>query len=264
MAQQNIHFIGFGNMAKAMIKGLDKNKDLKLSASAPSLSDNLVESELSTYQSNSQGVKTAHTVVLCVKPQHMGRVLDEIKPYFNGLLISIAAGIDTTLLQQHTNPNQALIRVMPNTPASIGQSASVLFANKSCSNVQKMQAESLFNAIGITNWIDDENLMHAITALYGSGPAYFYLLQEALINAAIAAGIPEDVAARLTSQTALGASLLAKEENVHDLIKKVTSKNGTTQAALESLNKNHFNSIIGQAINQAAKRSQQLSEHKEY
>ena len=262
--QKKIHFIGYGNMAKAIINGLISANQYQLSASAPSLDFDSQIQNIQTFNSNVEGSKEADVVILCVKPAQCIEVLDEIKPHFNRLIISIAAGIELGTLNKHAHENQPLIRAMPNTPAQIGLSATTLIANQACNLDHKALCQTLFETIGITEWIEDETLMHAITALFGSGPAYFFLLQEVLQELAENQGISKIAAANLTKQTALGAAKLAYKQEAKTLRRRVTSAKGTTEAALNSLKKNHFESIIAEAINDAILRSKELNNNEEY
>ena len=217
MAEQTIGFLGAGNMASFLVGGLvaDGYSASKLHVSHPKQEQlDLFHKQygVHTHTSNLALTKTVEVLVLCVKPQRMPTVCDEIAPILADktcLILSIAAGISLPSLQSWLGSNQAIIRCMPNTPALVRCAATALIANNKTRQTEKDVAESLMRAIGITQWVDDEKHMDIITALSGSGPAYYYYVMEALSNAAIDAGLPESIAQLFTMQTALGAAKLA-------------------------------------------------------
>jgi pyrroline-5-carboxylate reductase len=203
-------------------------------------------------------------LVLSVKPQNMTEALDSIKDALKQetLVISIAAGIRTTKIAEALG-DMAIVRVMPNTPALIGEGASALFPTDKAKPMLD-KAMAIFSAVGQAVVVDDEDLLDAVTAVSGSGPAYYFLLMEEMIKAASQLGLPEDIAKDLVLQTAKGAGLLAahadkKGERPAELRKKVTSPGGTTEAALKVFTEGKFGSLIATAIKKARDRSQQLS-----
>ncbi|MGH8498945.1 MAG: pyrroline-5-carboxylate reductase, partial [Methylococcales bacterium] len=177
------------------------------------------------------------------------------------LIISIAAGITSQQLDAWLGGNMPVVRIMPNTPALLGAGASGLFANQHVSPEQKQHAQDLMQATGITVWIENENLMDAVTAVSGSGPAYVFLLAEAMQAAGVAQGLSVDAARALTNQTLLGAARMLSEtaETADILRQRVTSPGGTTQAAIESFEAQGFRSIVNNAIEAATQRGRALS-----
>jgi pyrroline-5-carboxylate reductase len=176
-------------------------------------------------------------------------------------VVSVAAGITGAQLDRWLGGGLAVIRAMPNTPASLGAGATGLFANANVDANGRAVAEQLLAAAGPTTWIGDEMQMDAVTALSGSGPAYVFLLAEAMIDAGIGEGLPPDAARALALQTVLGAARMLTEsgEAPDELRKRVTSPNGTTQAALESFERDGFRAIVAHAIHAARERGRELS-----
>jgi pyrroline-5-carboxylate reductase len=262
-------FIGGGNMARSLIGGLIQTgfspKNIQVSEPIAELAQNLTNDfSVATHDNNTQAAANASIWVFAVKPQIMKSVclqLAAIAQANRPLIISIAAGITSAQLNQWLGGNMAIVRIMPNTPALLGAGASGLFANASVSDTQKMQADSLMQATGITVWIDDENLMDAVTAVSGSGPAYVFLLAEAMQAAAVAQGLSADAARALTNQTLLGASRMLTEssEAASLLRQRVTSPGGTTQAAIESFEAEGFRTMVNHAIDAATLRGRALS-----
>ena len=262
-----IGFIGAGNMAEAMIKGIITAKlyppgNIVISDVRPQRLKELADKySIMTSGSNKDLVSKADIVVLAVKPQNLAEVLDEIKAKTGDkLFISIAAGVRTEKIAG-TLGDVAIVRVMPNTPALVGEGASALFANEQAKN-SLAKAESIFAAVGQVVLVDDESKLDAVTAISGSGPAYFFLFMEELIKTATDLGLSENVAKKLVLQTAKGAAVLAaqSEDSPEELRKKVTSPGGTTEAALKVFAENDFGKIIANAVNAADKRSKELSE----
>jgi pyrroline-5-carboxylate reductase len=265
-----IGFIGSGNMAEALIKGI-----LQAGVYAPSdvfISDIRKErlEELArkygvaAMDTNARIAQCSDTIVLSVKPQTMANALDSIKGAISStkLVISIAAGVKITKIAAVLG-DVAIIRVMPNTPALIGQGVSALFANARA-RPQLGQALSIFSAVGKAVIVDTEDLIDAVTAVSGSGPAYFFLLMEAMMQAGAALGLPANVAKDLVLQTAKGASLLAVEADKNNespamLRRKVTSPGGTTEAALRVFAEAGFEQLVGRALAAARDRSRELS-----
>ncbi len=265
-----IGFLGSGNMAEALIKGITTAK-----VYAPEnifISD--IRLERLTYLAKRYSVQTTEdnaslaakvqTLVLSVKPQNMTEALESIKDAVGTatLVISIAAGIKIANITAVLG-DVAVVRVMPNTPALIGEGAAALFANDKAKPMLE-KAKLIFSAVGEAVVVDDEGLIDAVTAVSGSGPAYYFLLMEEMIKAAGQLGLPDDVAKTLVLQTAKGAALLAADadkrgESPAQLRRKVTSPGGTTEAALKVFAANKFSQLIISALTAASDRSRQLS-----
>ncbi len=261
----NVGIIGFGNMAKAMVKGLIDIPSLVLHVSAPSLTAGVTPQGVFTYASNRSLVAHANMIILAVKPAKMAEVLAEIKPHLSStcLIVSVAAGLDTAWFSHHLNTPVALVRAMPNIAAQYKQSATPLFSNRYVTEQQKNQAECLFKQLGVTTWLADENAMDAFTAFSGSGPAYVFLFIEAMIKGAIQLGLAEDTAKDFALQTVKGALCLTADGNVplEHLRKSVTSRGGTTEAALQKFQQQGFEHIICAAMQAAYERAQTLNHH---
>ncbi|WP_298625527.1 pyrroline-5-carboxylate reductase [uncultured Legionella sp.] len=261
----NITFIGYGNMAKAIARGLVTNKTFSLSASAPSLTAGVNKDGIKTYHDNKEAILNAEIIILAVKPIQMGAVLKEIKPFISPhcLFVSVAAGLSLSWFEQHSPVEQAVIRTMPNTPASVGLAATPMIANKHVTAKQKELAELIFSTIGLTTWANDEEEMDAFTALSGSGPAYVFLFMEAMIASAVNLGIAPETARIFTLQTFTGAINLAHNSDLSltDLRSKVTSPGGTTEAALNIL-KEPLKALIHTAMNAAKNRAHELGNAK--
>jgi len=262
-------FIGGGNMARSLIGGLLKTG---MPAAAISVAEPLAEARhalgrefgVACYAENRLAATDAEVIVLAVKPQIMPAIHTELRDTLQRnrpLLISIAAGVRLDQLERWFGAGLPIVRCMPNTPALIGAGATGLCANHRVSPAQKAQAQHILDAAGLTRWIDDETLMDTVTALSGSGPAYFFLLVEALEAAAVAQGLPRDTARALAAQTCLGAGRMLVEggEDPGVLRQRVTSPNGTTQAALESFNADELPRIVARAIAAATHRGIELA-----
>jgi pyrroline-5-carboxylate reductase len=267
---QTIGFLGGGNMAEALIKGIIgadvyKPEGVFVSDIRPERLAYLAEQYgVQAVESNADLAANVDTLVLSVKPQNMADALQSIKDAVRAetLVISIAAGIKTSRIAAVLG-DVAIVRVMPNTPALIGEGASALFAtDKAKPMVEK--ANSIFSAVGTAVVVEDEGLIDAVTAVSGSGPAYYFLLMEEMIKAAGELGLGGDVAKDLVLQTAKGAGLLAAEadkkgEGPAELRRKVTSPGGTTEAALKVFAEGRFGPLVEAAIKRACQRSRELS-----
>ncbi|HET7845371.1 MAG TPA: pyrroline-5-carboxylate reductase, partial [Xanthomonadales bacterium] len=214
---------------------------------------------------NADAARDAAVVVLAVKPQVLREVCAGLREAIAGrgaLVVSIAAGIRTAQLERWLGAGTAVVRAMPNTPALIGAGASGLYATPYVTAAQRAAAEALLGAAGIVAWIDDEALMDAVTAVSGSGPAYFFLLVEALQAAAEAQGLSPEAARALVVQTALGAARMAAEggEDAAALRRRVTSPGGTTQAAIETFEAGGFRRLVADAVARATARGRELSQ----
>lgn len=271
MSNPRIAFIGAGNMAASLIGGL-RAQGVPANAICASDPGKEKRSELQaahgidTFAENAQAIANADVVVLAVKPQVMQQVCRDLAAHLqaNQLVVSIAAGITCASLQSWLGEQtpRAIVRCMPNTPSLLRQGVSGLFANAQVSDAQKQQAEQLLSAVGLAVWLDDEKLIDAVTAVSGSGPAYFFLMIEAMTAAGERLGLPHETAARLTMHTALGAARMACESDVDaaELRRRVTSPNGTTEAAIKAFQAGNLQSLVDQAMNAAAHRSAELAE----
>lgn len=269
-ADTNIGFIGAGNMATALIEGLLANGVV----AARLWASDSAEDKLAALAAKGVNVTTDNTlilhacpvVVLAIKPQVLKEVLQALQPTLlsrSVLLISIAAGIPVSSMQAWTHAEQAIVRCMPNTPALVQAGASGLFANASVSASQCKLTERLLQAVGIACWLDSEAQIDAVTALSGSGPAYFFLLMEAMQAAGTRLGLPADVASALCLQTAFGAAklALASDVDVGELRRRVTSPHGTTEAAIRQFESEDFTGLVDRALGAAAARSKALAEN---
>jgi pyrroline-5-carboxylate reductase len=270
MSQTRIAFIGAGNMASALIGGLIADGTTKDSiiASDP---NNEQRSQLHdrygicTVDNNADAISDASVVVLAVKPQLLQQVCNELSAHLVGksrLIVSIAAGIRCNTLSKWLNSELPIVRCMPNTPAMLQVGATGLFATSNVSSEQRDQAERILRAVGITLWVDSESDIDSVTAVSGSGPAYYFLVMEAMQAAAEKLGLPEDTAKLLTLQTALGAARMALEsqDDPATLRQKVTSPGGTTEKAILSFEENGLRDLFEKAMSAARDRSVSLSE----
>lgn len=255
-----ILLIGAGNMGGALLRGWIKAGFTSLTVVEPSAALAV------------QGAEVKHTlkevsgafdiIMIAVKPQSLDAVIPELAKQFGDrpLYLSIAAGKTLSYFGKQL-PNAAIVRAMPNTPAQIGKGISVLCANKKISDAQKTLATTLMQAGGKVEWLDDESLMDAVTAISGSGPAYAFLFMEILAKLGVEQGLSEALAKKLSLETVHGASELARrsDESLEQLRKNVTSPGGTTEAALSVLMKNDaFKAILSDAVDAAIKRSKEL------
>ncbi len=264
-----ITFIGAGNMARSLIVGLlNDNANVVLRVADPEQTqlDAIRQHfpQVATFTDNLEAMQSADVVVLAIKPQIMGDVvqgLAEQAQRSRPLFISVAAGIREAALNRWLGGNLPIVRCMPNTPALVQTGATGLFANAQVHDKQRSQAESILRAVGITLWFEDEGKLDAVTAISGSGPAYFFLVMEAMQAAAENMGIRREDAHLLIVQTALGAARLALESTdvPAELRRKVTSKGGTTEAALNVLNDGGLSTLFEQALQAAEKRSRELA-----
>ena len=269
MSQPNIAFIGAGNMAKAIIGGLISEgfSPENLSASGPRLETlQKVADEFGIKVSTDNATTTsqADVIVLAVKPQMLKEVALGLASSLGHkpLIISLAAGITTTSIGNWLGAEHAIVRCMPNTPSQVRVGASGLFANQHVSEAQKSSANAILNAVGIVQWVNDEALINPVTAVSGSGPAYFFLVMEAMIDAGVELGLSRESASELTLQTALGAAILAKQSDVDvaELRRRVTSPKGTTEQAINSFENDQIRAIFSRAMRACSNRAVELSE----
>jgi len=264
-----ICILGGGNMGRALAGGLIRRgtepsvlsigesheptrlalaRDLNVTATA----DNLA------------AISGAGVVVIAVKPQDVASVLAPLAPQLSRerpLLLSVAAGIRTESLQSWCGPDVPIVRAMPNRPALVGAGATGLYAPASVSASAREQAASIMGAVGEVVWVSTEEALDVVTALSGSGPAYFFLLAELMADAAVSLGLEPDAAKRLAIATLHGSGLLAhsSDGDLARLREQVTSKGGTTEAALRAFNEADLRAIVARALTAAARRSQELA-----
>ena len=261
-------FIGGGNMARSLIGGLLKTG---VAPATLSVAEPLAEARqalgrdfgIACYAESRLAVAEAEVIVLAVKPQVMPAIhadLRDILQRNRPLLISIAAGVRLDQLERWFGA-LPIVRCMPNTPALIGAGATGLCANARVSPPQRAQAQHILDAAGLTRWVDDEALMDTVTGISGSAPAYFFALVEALEDAAVAQGMDRGTARALAAQTCLGAGRMLVEsgEAPGELRRRVTSPNGTTQAALESFAADGLPAIVAHAVAAATRRGGELA-----
>jgi len=264
-----IGFIGGGNMAEAVVRGIAEgglypSSDILVSDIRTERLDYLAsEYKVTAAENNTALVQKADVVVLSVKPQNMKDVLDEIKDAVkkDTLIISIAAGVTTAKIAGVLG-DVSIIRVMPNTPALIGQGASALYSGNASKEGLGL-AQKIFSAVGKAVVVESEELIDAVTAVSGSGPAYFFLMMEEMIKAGEKLGLPSDTAKELVLQTAKGAALLAQQADTNgetpaELRKKVTSPGGTTEAAIKVFAERQFGELVTDALTAAFNRSKEL------
>jgi pyrroline-5-carboxylate reductase len=270
MTLQNIAFIGGGNMAASLIGGLiaDGYAADGIWVSDPDAEKLAALREgffVHTTQSNLEAAEHGTVWLLAVKPQTMREVAVELAPralQSRPLVVSIAAGIRSADLDRWLGGGHAVVRAMPNTPALVQSGASALYANAIADDAQKSAAESILRAVGITVWLEDEALMDAVTALSGSGPAYFFLVMEALEEAGVKLGLPRATARLLTLETAFGAAKIALESNEScaELRARVTSRGGTTEQAIQLLEQGRLRELFEAALRAARARSVELAQ----
>lgn len=265
-----IAFIGAGNMGSSLIGGLiqDGHPADHLWATdthAEKLDELKQRFGIHTTTDNNKAAAVADIIVFAIKPQlfaavatPMANILQQRKP----LIVSIAAGIRIASIAHWVGGQPAIVRAMPNTPALIGCGAAALYANEQVTAHQRNLAESILRAVGAVIWVNDESLMDTVTALSGSGPAYFFLMMESLQQAAEQCGLPTDAARLLTLQTALGAARMAIESGkpLDELRRNVTSPGGTTEKALSILEEKNIRGIFQEAVKAAKRRSEELAE----
>jgi pyrroline-5-carboxylate reductase len=264
-----IGFLGAGKMATALAKGFVR---AGIATATQIIASDPVQAAIEAFAkevgsktsgSNLDVVASANTVILAVKPDQVSSVLAEIRDRFtaNHLLISIAAGVTLTRLEDGLGSGARAVRVMPNTPALIGQSATAFALNKAALAEDAEMAQKLFSSVGLAFKVK-EPLLDAVTGLSGSGPAYVYCFIEALSDGGVAAGLPRDVATRLAAQTVLGSAQMVLETGQHPgaLKDMVTSPGGTTIEGLHELEKGKLRGTVISAVRAAADKSRKLGE----
>jgi pyrroline-5-carboxylate reductase len=264
VTQAKITFIGAGNMASSIIGGLIKQGFAADAITAtdpyqPSLDKLQADMGINVSADNSEAAAAADVIVLAIKPQVMEPVCRALSKDLSHrpMIVSIAAGIDIHSLDQWLGNQLAIVRCMPNTPALVQTGASGLFANAHTNDDQKALANRILEAVGIVQWLETEDLLDPVTAVSGSGPAYFFLFMEAMIEAGIAQGLSRENATELTLQTALGAAKLAQgsDVDVAELRRRVTSPNGTTEQAVLSFEQQGLREVVAKAMQACSDRS---------
>ncbi len=262
-----ICFIGGGNMAAALIggmlgKGFVAGQISVVEISADNRARLKHDFAVHAVETLAEGVSGSDVIVFAVKPQQLREVAQQLVPLLGKqLLISIAAGIRAADLARWSG-SQAVVRAMPNTPALIHSAITGLYAIPAVNDAQREQAQNILAAVGETLWLQDEAMLDAVTAISGSGPAYVFYFIEALQQAALELGLDAGDAHRLSLATFLGASKLAaySDEDASVLRARVTSKNGTTERALLSMDANHVARHIAQAAHAAAARAREMGD----
>ncbi len=262
----NICFIGGGNMAQALIGGLISRglPPTRITVSDPVEKVRLLlaEKDVCVTDDNIAAIRDADIVLFAVKPQVLASVLKPLKGLFEGkLVMSIVAGAEIATIATLLATDR-IVRVMPNTPALVQTGAHGLYATDAVDSKDRELASQVLAATGLTLWVNSEAQIDAVTAVSGSGPAYFFYMMESMIRAGKNLGLDEKVATALTLQTALGAAQMAitSSNTPAELRKNVTSPNGTTQAALEVFDRAQISQNIQAALAAAQKRSQELAQ----
>ncbi len=259
-----IAFLGAGNIAQAFMGGLkDKYSNMIASDPATASRDKAAALGVTVTEDNNEAVSPSDIVMLCVKPDVLPDLLKSLTfNDTNKLFISVAAGVTTTTITQSLTQPSAVVRCMPNTPALVGKGMTAMFAAPGTSTDQKGVAEEILSAVGETIWVQDETDLDAVTAVSGSGPAYFFLMMEAMVEAGISAGLGAETARKLVLQTALGSSTMAASSEFEpaELRRQVTSPGGTTEAALNELNAGGFSELVSKAVDAAKSRAAELSQ----
>ena len=264
-----IAFIGAGNMAEALMKGLIASKVYKPSEiTASDVIKKRLEQLKRTYRikitdNNSKAAKQADVIVLAVKPNKILSVLESINSELtpDKIVISIAAGTTIPAISQVLEHETKVVRVMPNTPALVLAGASVLYCNKNVNSKDKKRVQKIFESIGIVHMVEDESLLDPATGLSGSGPAYVSIFIEALADGGVKMGLPRDMAHKLAAQTVYGTAKMIIEADAHpaQFKDKVSSPGGTTIEGVHNLEKGGFRSSTISAVEAATRRSKELS-----
>lgn len=264
-----VAFVGGGNMAYSLIGALRRGDALAATIAVAEPDDArraqlAADFDAAVHAETAAAVSDADLIVLAVKPQVLRTACAQLRAALGGrrpLIVSIAAGVRIDQIDAWLGGGFPIVRAMPNTPAMIGAGATGMIANAAVDERQRALAEALLGAAGRTAWIAQESLMDAVTALSGSGPAYFFLLVEALEDAAVAQGLPREVARALAAQTCLGAGRMLVEGGLSPAAQRerVTSPGGTTQAALDAFAAGGFRDLVATAVDAAVRRGRELS-----
>lgn len=264
-----IAFVGGGNMATSLIHGLIQSgfpsQTIRVADPNPEKRAHLKQQfAVQCFETAKEAIDDAKIIVLAVKPQHIKGVAEELQfslQNISPLIISIATGITTSYLRKVLGDHLPIVRAMPNTPALLEAGATGLYADGKVTEEQQSLAESILRSVGITVWVNHEHDMDTITALSGSGPAYFFRIMQALEQGAIELGLSRNDAKILTLQTALGAARMAMESEIslEQLITKISVKGGTTERALAVLESSNIQKILKDALQAAKERSEEIS-----
>ncbi|PNP45398.1 hypothetical protein THARTR1_10949 [Trichoderma harzianum] len=274
LQNSKLAFIGGGNMASAIIgglanQGIDK-QNIIVSEPWDVNRDKIAATGVRTTTSNVEAGQDADLIIIAVKPQVTKTVCQELGASWAHratlpIVVSIAAGITLDSLREWTKTSEGktapIVRVMPNTPALVGEGASGLYASEDVKENEKQLVDALLGSVSkATEWVDKEDLLDVVTGLSGSGPAYFFAMVEHLIASATALGLPKEQATRLAKQTCLGAGqmLVTSSDEPAQLRKNVTSPNGTTYAALQTFEALKFDEIVDKAVKAATSRAAEL------
>ena len=269
MKSTTIGFIGAGNMANGLIRGLIAKGTRPENIWASDLDESklkLLSQDCGICTGNNSDIASnANVIVLAVKPQVMRDVCKALAADLDrrgALLVSIAAGITTAHLESWFGESAAIVRCMPNTPALVGMGASGLFANARVTEEQKLLAQGIISTVGFATWVDADSDIDIVTAVSGSGPAYFFLFMEAMQATAKEMGLSEDLARALTYHTAAGAAALAQysEDDIVTLRRNVTSPGGTTEQAILQFEDGDLRGLVAKALKAARTRSVELAE----
>ncbi len=268
--QPVIAFIGAGNMAQAIIGGLRANgypgERIWATGRTPEKLQALADEQgVRTTTDNLEAARQADVLILAVKPQGLRAVAQSLAPLVQQnqpLVLSVAAGINTSSLARWLGPHTTIVRTMPNTPSLVGCGACGLFATPNTSDEQRRLAESILQATGLALWVEEEEQLDAVTAVSGSGPAYYFLVMEAMIDAGQSLGLSREQATRLCLQTALGAARMAGEAGLEpaELRRRVTSPGGTTEQAILSLQRDALPRAFDTAMRACARRAAEMAD----
>ena len=269
MKNLTIAFIGSGNIANSMIGGLIANgvDSKKIGASDPDETQKKLTAKkygITVFKNNQDAAKKAVVIIFAVKPENMQiaiKKIFEIPKIENKLLLSVAAGIKIESIENWIDRPTSIVRVMPNITMVVQAGASALYANEHATNEDKKIAEYIMKSVGVTIWLDDENHMDSVTALSGSGPAYFFYLMEIMENNAVEMGLNKEDARLLTVETALGAAKMAvlSKTEPKELRQQVTSAGGTTEKAINVVVQGRLDELFRNAMDAAKERSIELS-----
>lgn len=264
---QHICFIGAGNMATSLIGGLLANGHEATAITACDINLEQLQQLQAQFgidisSDSLAAARAADVVILAVKPQTMRDICSELSSLPANprqLFISVAAGVPANAIDGWLGGERAIVRCMPNTPALVGLGASGLAANAKVDASQRDMAGQIMQAVGIAIWVDAEADLDAVTAVSGSGPAYFFYFIELLEAAGVELGLPRETAARLARQTALGAATMAQDQDVTRLREQVTSRKGTTEQAIISFQQDRLDRLVSNAAAAAHRRSLELA-----
>lgn len=272
MDKPRLAFIGGGNMAKSLIGGLiDKGFSSRCISVSDPVEKNLDQLNrkfgIATTSDNSIAAKDVDLIVLCVKPQILESVCKELQASLNQTppAISIAAGIPLSLLMDWLGEDTPIIRCMPNTPALVQSGAAGMFANQKVDKKLRNLAEEIFDAVGLCCWLEKEEDIDLVTAVSGSGPAYFFLFMEAMEKVAIDLGLDQEISRKLIIQTVLGAAKMAAESDMNpsELRSCVTSPGGTTEKAVNAFLEGDIMGLFNKAMNKALERATEMAKEAE-